>query len=231
MAGRLSLGIVGILGCACSRAAADAPPVAPTAGGTSDASPLAPSIATAASGREGVQRTIPLEPGMFLLSDLGPREDGAARYLASAYASRRACRFELQIAVGKPSSGAPFAMAHALLLRRPTADCTEFLRVVAGRLGFVGELPKPRASEQLSASLAILGTNQSRVSAGEIGGIFSSVPSGHWTAMKLFLADGEGEVFLNIDVQDGVGEFSIKDEDYAAVVVTDLAKILLPDAG
>ena len=57
------------------------------------------------------------------------------------------------------------------------------------------------------------------------------LPPGNWTAMKLFLADGEGEVFLNINARDGVGEFSIKDEDYATIVVTELAKVLLPKAG
>ena len=49
--------------------------------------------------------------------------------------------------------------------------------------------------------------------------------------MKLFLAGGEGEVFLNINAREGLGEFSIKDEDYATIVVTELAKVLLPKAG
>ncbi len=36
---------------------------------------------------------------------------------------------------------------------------------------------------------------------------------------------------MNINVRDGIGEFSLKDEDYAKVVVRELAKVLLPEAG
>ena len=39
----------------------------------------------------------------------------------------------------------------------------------------------------------------------------------------------KGEVFLNLDVPDGLGELSVKDEDYAVIVVTELAKVLLPE--
>jgi hypothetical protein len=65
----------------------------------------------------------------------------------------------------------------------------------------------------------------------ESGASFSPTPPGDWTVEKLFRADGEGEIFLNLNERDGVGEFSLKDSDYAAVVVTELAKIFLPRAG
>jgi hypothetical protein len=55
-----------------------------------------------------------------------------------------------------------------------------------------------------------------------------SKPPGHWTTGKLFLADGDAEVFLNLDSEEGIGEFSIKDEDFADVVIRELAKVLLP---
>ena len=45
---------------------------------------------------------------------------------------------------------------------------------------------------------------------------------------KVFLADGEGEVFLNLNPKEEIGEFSVKDEEYGSVVVTELAKVLLP---
>jgi hypothetical protein len=44
---------------------------------------------------------------------------------------------------------------------------------------------------------------------------------------KLFLADGKGEVFLNLNAAEHIGEFSVKDEDYATIVTTELAKVLL----
>jgi hypothetical protein len=82
-------------------------------------------------------------------------------------------------------------------------------------------------SDRLSAAIAILGTNQSRSNNGPIAGGFTSKPPGSWTATKLFLADGEGEVFMNLNARDGFGEFSIKDEEYATIVVIELAKVLL----
>ena len=72
--------------------------------------------------------------------------------------------------------------------------------------------------------LAVLGRGQSA----RPGGGYSSSPPGPWTAAKLFLADGTGEVFLNLDEHYCAGEFSIKDEDHAKIVVTELAKIMLP---
>jgi hypothetical protein len=90
-------------------------------------------------------------------------------------------------------------------------------------------LPAPSPQQRLDATVAILGTNQSRSSVGENeGGGYSSGPPGHWMTTKLFLGGGEGEVFLNLNEAEGAGEFSIKDPDYATTVVTELAKLLLP---
>jgi hypothetical protein len=69
---------------------------------------------------------------------------------------------------------------------------------------------------------AILGENQSR----SPDGGFSSKPSGDWIAMKIFLAKGEGEVFLNLNPVANKGEFCIKDPDYGDIVLAELAKVL-----
>jgi len=169
-----------------------------------------------------------LGPGGFHITDLGSPAGGGSRYIA---ASGGTCKFEVLINKSIPTADAQFSFAEAALSRQPGADCTTFLRALAKHLGFSGELPNPARIERLPASLAVLGTNQSRSDAGEVAGGFSSTPSGSWTAMKLFLAGGEGEVFLNINAREGLGEFSIKDEDYATIVVTELAKVLLPKAG
>jgi hypothetical protein len=80
--------------------------------------------------------------------------------------------------------------------------------------------------------VALLGVHQSRGHRDpEVGGSFSSNPPGSWTATKLFLNDGEGELFLNVSASEGMGEFSPKDEGYASVVVRELAKILLLNGG
>jgi hypothetical protein len=68
----------------------------------------------------------------------------------------------------------------------------------------------------------ILGENQSRSSDGS----FSDKLRGDWIAMKIFLANGEGEVFLNLNPGASKAEFSIKDSDYGDVVLAELARIL-----
>jgi hypothetical protein len=74
-----------------------------------------------------------------------------------------------------------------------------------------------------------LGTSLSRQS-GEnvIGGSFTSSKPGNWIAVKLFLADGEGEVYLNINPAIGQGEFTTKDPEYGEVVLRELASVFLP---
>jgi hypothetical protein len=59
------------------------------------------------------------------------------------------------------------------------------------------------------------------------GGL-AEAPSGTWTAMKLFIGQGEdeGEVFFNINPDTGHGEFSIKDAEYGDIVLAQLATVL-----
>ena len=171
-----------------------------------------------------------LPPGTFRLAALGPSSEGASRYLASTSPERSGCSFEIVVTGAKPASGSLFSFASAALVRRPKSDCSAFLRALAPELGFKGTLPTPQRLSRLDAKAAILGTNQSRhPEKPEVAGSFSSQPPGHWTVMKLFLQGGDGEVFLNLNSSDGVGAFSFKDEDYASIVVTDLAKVFLPE--
>jgi hypothetical protein len=166
-----------------------------------------------------------LWPGAFRVSDLGASTAGASRYLASTEGGTSPCQFE--ILIGPPSHDGIYAIAETAFIRRPQSDCTALLRTVAKQIGFEGDLPRTEPTDRLPASIAILGSNQSRSGT---EGSFSSSPRGHWISAKLFLKDGEGEVYLNLSAPDGAGEFSIKDAEYASIVVTELAKILLPKA-
>jgi len=156
--------------------------------------------------------------------------DSSRRYLATTD-DPKPCRFQIQQEPSRSSGGVPFRLAKVSLRRQPGSDCTEFLGRVAKQLDFAGSLPRPAPEDELQGSVVILDTDQSRSEEPEIGASFSSTPPGNWTVEKMFLVDGEGEVFLNLNERDSVGEFSLKDSDYAAVVVTELAKILLPRAG
>jgi hypothetical protein len=68
----------------------------------------------------------------------------------------------------------------------------------------------------------ILGDHVSHSPNGE----FAVTPPGNWTTIKLFLANGASEVFLNLDPALGKGEFSIKDPEYGDGVLQELAKVL-----
>ena len=60
------------------------------------------------------------------------------------------------------------------------------------------------------------------------GGGFVDKPAGNWTALKLFLGEGENEseVFLNINPVIRKGQFSMKAPDYGDSVLRELAKVL-----
>ena len=60
------------------------------------------------------------------------------------------------------------------------------------------------------------------------GGGFSPKPAGHWTPMKIFIGEGqqEGQVFVNLNPVTKKGQFSIKDQDYGDIVLSQLARVL-----
>jgi hypothetical protein len=170
-----------------------------------------------------------LRPGAFRITETSATPDGGTRYLAQTSAT---CSFDIVFARPQTPADSPFGIARATLARRTGADCSPFLRALAPTLGFKGALPNPSPAAALVASVAILGVHQSRShEAPEAGGGFSSNPPGSWTVTKLFLNDGEGELFLNVNAAEGIGELSPKDEGYANVVVRELAKILLLNGG
>jgi hypothetical protein len=175
-----------------------------------------------------------LEGSTFRIEKLPAGSEAASRYRAHVDGLPR-CEFNIELARPQASSDKAvlFAFTTGSLERREGADCTAFLKELAPRLGFGEALPNPGAVDRLEVQAAILGTHQSRTSTDtnrRVAGAFTPEPPGPWTATKLFLADGEGEVFLNLS-DEGVGELSIKDEEYATTVVTELAKIMLPSRG
>jgi hypothetical protein len=68
----------------------------------------------------------------------------------------------------------------------------------------------------------LLGENQTR----SPDGSFSQNPAGNWTAMKIFLANDQAEVYFNFNPVIHKAEFSIKDAAYGDRVLAELAKVL-----
>lgn len=96
-----------------------------------------------------------------------------------------------------------------------------FLRAIAKAL----EAKTPRLSQEranvLPFDVAFLGDLRGSSQPGGADGW----PRGKITT-KLFLADGEAEVFFNFDPGSGDAEFSMKDEEYGNIVIEQLSKIL-----
>ena len=115
-------------------------------------------------------------------------------------------------------------------MREPGSDGSVLLRDLARALG--GRVPGPGPGvETLELEAALLGRDLSRGGKGNlVAGSFGSEPPGSWVSTKLFLGEGEGEVFLNLDPIGGYGEFSMKDPDYGTVVVRELARLLQGEA-
>jgi hypothetical protein len=85
----------------------------------------------------------------------------------------------------------------------------------------------PKHSKRVAAlpfTYVTFGKNQSQ----SPGGGFSPKPTGHWTPMKIFIGEGqqEAQVFVNRNPVTKKGQFSMKDQDYGDIVLSQLARVL-----
>src|SRR5690348_9251660 len=83
---------------------------------------------------------------------------------------------------------------------------------------------KVQRSKDLPFTFVNIGDNLSQAA----NGGFNVEAPGNWTAIKIFIGDGEqeAEVFLNIKPVIRKGQFSIKDPEYGDLVLAQLAKVL-----
>jgi hypothetical protein len=131
-------------------------------------------------------------------------------------------RFIITLRIGASSQG-PFQFSTGAFRRIEGSNSQPLLSALAKALE-AKATPAPRKAVQvLPFNVAILGTKRTRLSA---EGGFTSNPPGTWIVTKVFLADGAGEVYLNLDPASGTGEFSIKDEEYGDIVLRELASVL-----
>ena len=151
---------------------------------------------------------------------MDPGSDGQTAWLATYGANSK---FIITMRLDGPSHG-PFVFSKGTFRHVQGSNPQPLLQALAKALN-AKAVPVPRKTVQvLPFDVAILGANQSRSS--REGGGFASKPAGTWIPTKIFLADGEGEVYLNLDPASGIGEFSIKDDDYGDIVLRELASVL-----
>jgi hypothetical protein len=169
----------------------------------------------------------PVEPGalVFQLEPVAAKDPGRVGWLATYESGGKVARFRIELQPEPKGTTLP-TFVRCRLMREPGSDGSVLLRDLARALE--GRVPAPGPGvETLELEAALLGRDLSRGGKGNlVAGSFGSEPPGSWLSTKLFLGDGEGEVFLNLDPIGGYGEFSMKDPDYGNAVVRELARLL-----
>ena len=115
----------------------------------------------------------------------------------------------------------PFASATWTLYAVPGYSPRTLLSALATAHGTPDTviLTSPRDSLRLDVSL--LAVDAARNSEGAFG----RAGTGSWIAAKLFFADDEGEVYLNLNPARNEAEFGVKDPEYGPVVLRELGRL------
>lgn len=154
--------------------------------------------------------------------------NGSSQWLATYASQGKTARFRIELAPAqgsdKPASNISIKFGKGRFVAEPGSDSSVLLADLKKALEAKKLPAKVQRSGTLPFTYAILGENHSQTSDGS----FTGNSPGHWTAMKLFLGDGdeEAEVFLNLNPVAKKGQFSIKDPDYGDNLLKYLAKVL-----
>ena len=152
-----------------------------------------------------------------------PSHDGLRRWLATYTAQNKTAKF--MIVIGPSSEegkSVKLSLGSGAIQAVADSDASSMLIALAKALEAKHVPAHVQRALQLPFTYVILGENDSQASEGG----FSAKPGGDWTAMKIFIGDDEGEVFLNFNPVSGKAQFSEKDIDYGDIVLAKLATVL-----
>ena len=197
------------------------------------------------SRRTDAQRAIPavrtnaasfLEPRCYACIRFAPgaptssSEDYSSAMLASYISQGKTARFRIELGPGKKDDssgqepGEPsVTIGTGRFVREQGSDASILL----------GDLKKALLAKSLPSKVQRVPSVPftfvsfgDRLSLAPGGGMHTN-PPGNWTAMKLFLGEGQNEsqVILNLDPTEGKGQFSIKDTDYGDLLLVEFAKV------
>ncbi len=155
--------------------------------------------------------------------------NGSFRLNANYTSQGRTAKFRVEFGPAKTvgasdSKDFPMRAGEGRFVPEPGSDASVLLFDLKKALE-ANVLPaKVQRLESLPFTFVNIGEDLSQAASGG----FNSAPPGNWTAMKLFIGEGEQEaqVFLNINPVIKKGQFSIKDPDYGDLVLAQLAKVL-----
>ncbi len=158
-----------------------------------------------------------------------PSGDGSLELKATYTSEGKTAKFTIAFAPAKTieakdSKDFPMKIGHGKFVADPGSDASVLLADLTKALEAKTLPRKPKRVSVLPFTFVDIGDNLSQAS----NGGFNSNPPGHWTAMKIFIGEGEqeSEVFVNYNGVAKKGQFSIKDPDYGDLVLAELAKVL-----
>lgn len=161
------------------------------------------------------------------LSAVDTVEGQVVTWLGTHNREGKEARFKIEATLKEPKQGNPFVFGTGAFFREDTSDSSVLLKEIAQALEAKETPSVGSKTNKLLFTTAILGRNLSRgIGKDALAGSFTSDPKGDWLALKIFVAEGEGEFFLNLNSKTGQGEFSIKDPEYGDIVVRELARVL-----
>lgn len=183
-------------------------------------------LATPAPARHEPAEMVPLQAEL-VSSDSG-RERWRLVYAPSGV--RTPTELEFTFGPERPSSQGGFTVAPGVLRRQSTESGAELLRAIAAALGAAPPGSDESSVAELTMDVGVLGRNlamaPATVGGTTFGGSFTDRPSGPWTLTKVFLAGGEGEVFLGLNAKESRALLLPKDPDDASAVVQEFGRLL-----
>lgn len=169
-----------------------------------------------------VEQYVPVDGAVPLdLMRSGATDEGQQRWLVTYTDGLHSTRFTVELeppskgGVGAPGTGKGKFVAQAdsdpLPLLESMQKALQAKRLPTG----------VQKADELPFTYLMVGENQSRTS----NGSFRSLPAGNWSVMKIFLADDQAQLYLNLNPALHQAEFSIKDAAYGDRVLAELARV------
>jgi hypothetical protein len=178
------------------------------------------------------QLGIPEVPGsvFFRIARIDTKSENGSnlnRWLATHEKEGKIAKFRIELTLKALSADSPFSISTGSFYREEDSNSSIFLKELAKALEAKKIKSTQRRIDKLIFTVAIIGMNLSRGEGKDMyAGAFTSEPRGDWIAAKVFVADGEGEFFLNLNPVFGIGEIAIKDPEYGNIVLKELSKVI-----
>jgi len=130
-------------------------------------------------------------------------------------------RIRVRTQVPPMSDSTPFAFGTWTLYRVPGYSPRALLAALAVAHSIPDTVTPGSPADSMRLDVAVLAVNAAR----SRDGAFGRAGTGTWIVAKLFFADDEGEVYLNLNPSRGEAEFSVKDKDYGPVVLREIGRL------